>query len=285
MSETNQELVAYQFTDTELTGFSAAIRGGGTDKVLLQFLGKGGPEWRATYPTGEDAAKANPREYTLDSLTFDATMPTTDTHPGGPVQIALRDRLIWAKVQTGAADDDGNIAVSVKAEISVYRHGAGLVTDPSGDPGHDSGILSPDLFTKIGRFTGLSGTLTIVRSPEAQQQDMFKAEDVDPCPPPEGAKVRTLRRGGKGAVQAFETAIEARDPEGNAYAVESVRRLYDENPNAILRTWDGGPVKVCQGSKVLFVLRLPEPASDAGQSEGSQDGTGDGSGSTDTEGD
>lgn len=254
------ELQVYQFVDTRISGFTAGIRGGGTDKFGITLEGKGGPEWRATYESGEEVAKGAPREYMLDSVTLDAIAPGTEGQPNRPVQLRLANRSLWAKVTTGHTDDDGLTTIVAKVEMSVYRHGGGFVSDPTGDIGHDCGIMSPDLFLAIGRVSGLTGRLTLVRAAEARQGDLFEPEYTDPCPAPEGTRERTLSRGKKPAVAAFESALSAVDADGNPVEVTTVRAFYDSRPDAILRTWDAGPVKVVVDHVTKYVMAMPADA-------------------------
>lgn len=251
------ELTAYVFHDAHITGLNAGIRGGGTDKYAITFEGKGGHEWRALYGSGEQVAKGAPREFMLDSLVFDAVVPASEGKPSSLMQLRLGNRNLWAKVATGHTDDDGNTEISARVELSVYRHGGGFIQDSTGDATHDCGIMTPDLLLTINRIAGLQGSLVLTRAPEAQQGDLFEPEYADPCQAPEGVRERTLSRGKRPAVQAFESAVSATDATGNLVEIPAVRAFYDSTPDAILRTWDSGPVKVVVDHRTVYILAMP----------------------------
>lgn len=258
----------YVFEECTMSGTASKIQGSGSDAFEMSFRGKGGSEWRATYESGEECGRAAPREWGLDSMIFAAAVPATETEASRTEELCIRDRGISVKITTGATDEQsGTTEITLKVELSVYRYGGGFVSDPSGDRVRDSGIMSPDLYLQIGRISGLQGTVTLVRAPEAEQQNPLDQVDQGPKAP-EGVKEQTVRRGSKRAVAAFETALACTTVDGQAADVNAVRNLYESDHQYMLRTWEGGPVKVVKAAATVYVLTMPAAPEGESTTEG-----------------
>lgn len=259
---TETPMVQHVFDEADFGGGVPSIRGAGSDRFTLAFVGKGPRAFLATFADGRPATKPVDgfRVETLRFVPVGSMLENGEPDPEGDV-LSLIDRPMDAKVTTtntaGIGVDQRPIC-QVKVEMHVRRCGEGLVRDLTGDPLEDGEILDPDLYLQIGRLTGRSGTLFLIRS-DAQDEKEVRG----PFDPPEGVKERSLRRGSRKAAAALRDAVEAKHPDGVAVPMGEVREKFDADPEMNLRTWDGGPVKVLKGFTLVYILTMPVDAATA----------------------
>lgn len=266
-----QGSIQYVFEEANLIGIAAKTRGAGTDRLEMVFTGHGPKNFLATFADGRPAQKPVDGPWFVDHLRFsqiDTAATEEFAEPDldsiGDV-LDIRGKDLEARVtctSTLGTGEEQRPVVQIKVEMAVRRSGGGLLRELTGDEYEDRQILTDELLLDIAGMVGQQGTLFLVRPSESQQLDLFSS--ADPVPPPEGLKERTLRRGTKRAVDVLESAVSATKPDGTEVDLDTVRQAYQEDPVLMLRTWDGGPVKVMRDFRCLYVLRLPESAADSG---------------------
>lgn len=259
----------YVFDDANLIAIAAKTRGAGTDRLEMTFTGNGPKDFLATFSDGRPAQKPVDGPWIVDHLRFSQidTASAEEFAEPDPDSIGdvldIRGKSLDARVtctSTLGTGEEQRPVVQIKVEMCVRRSGGGLLRELTGDEYEDREILTEELLVDIAKMVGQQGTLFLVRPSESEQLDLFSS--ADPVPPPEGFREKTLRRGTKRAVEVLESAVSAAKPDGTPVDLEVVRQAYQEDPVLMLRTWDGGPVKVMRDFRCLYVLRLPEKAAE-----------------------
>lgn len=265
----------YVFEAANLIAIAAKTRGAGTDRLELTFTGMGPQDFLATFSDGRPAQKPVDGPWPVDHLRFSENgQPPSEDEPApeddwsGGDMLDIQGKELDARVTctgTMGLGEEQRPIVGIKVEMCVRRSGGGLLRELTGDEYEDREILTEELLLDIARMVGQQGTLFLVRPSEAEQLDLFSA--ADPIQPPEGFKEKTLRRGTVRAFEVLDSAVSATKPDGAEVDMDEVRRAYSEDPTLMLRTWDGGPVKVMRDFRCLYVLRLPEPVVEPGDDD------------------